>query len=257
MYQVLATIYVRFFYYGITLNATWTVLIQIRLKSVFFCGLYSPSLRFIACIQIQSSYSGRFNFLHLSTLPRPDFPGRNAAKIHYRLVLFWARALQSFYFLKLSFMAHAKLQRFSRTWTPMTKETSEDLTHKIWQDGTFFHYPFFVLNIPFCLFYLLSLIGIMFPLFVSFDIVWQLATTHATGTQIVRAKIASLDAIFCRGNKSSSRSLARFCRRKQKIYRSRLALVKTNELDLYLSLHNGQRRESCGKVVTYGKVYPG
>ena len=42
------------------------------------------------------------------------------------------------------------------------------------------------------------------------------ATTHATGTQIVRDKMTSLDAIFCRGNKSSSRSLARFCRRKHK-----------------------------------------
>ena len=42
------------------------------------------------------------------------------------------------------------------------------------------------------------------------------ATTHATGTQIVRAKMTSLDAIFCWGNKSSSCSLARFCRRKHK-----------------------------------------
>ena len=42
---------------------------------------------------------------------------------------------------------------------------------------------------------------------------WQLATTGATGMQIVRAKITSIDAVFCRGNKSSFRSLARFCRR--------------------------------------------
>ena len=47
--------------------------------------------------------------------------------------------------------------------------------------------------------------------------------------QIVRSKMTSLDAIFCSGNKSSSRSLARFCRRKQKkIYRSRFALVHEN-----------------------------
>ena len=39
------------------------------------------------------------------------------------------------------------------------------------------------------------------------------ATTHATGTQIVRAKMTSLDAIFCRGNKSSSRSIARFLKK--------------------------------------------
>ena len=51
--------------------------------------------------------------------------------------------------------------------------------------------------------------------------------------QIVRSKMTSLDAIFCSGNKSSSRSLARFCRRKpKKIYRSRFALVKKFELDL-------------------------
>ena len=82
-----------------TLNVTWTVLIQIRLNCVFFEGCIPPPLRFMACIQIQSSYSGRFIFLHLSTLPRPDFPGSHGAKKHYRLVLFWARALQSFYFL--------------------------------------------------------------------------------------------------------------------------------------------------------------
>ena len=56
---------------------------------------------------------------------------------------------------------------------------------------------------------------------------------HATGTQIVRAKMTSLDAIFCRGKKSSFRSLARFCRRKhKKIYRLRFPLVKKFELDL-------------------------
>ena len=54
------------------------------------------------------------------------------------------------------------------------------------------------------------------------------ATTHATGTQIVRAKMTSLNVILFRGNKSSSGSLAGFCCRKQKIYRSRVALVKKN-----------------------------
>ena len=34
--------------------------------------------------------------------------------------------------------------------------------------------------------------------------------------QIVRTKMTSIDVIFCSGNKSSSPSLARFCRRKQK-----------------------------------------
>ena len=71
-----------------------------------------------------------------------------------------------------------------------------------------------------------------FPLFVCFDILWENATAHATGTQIVRAKMRSLDAIFCRGNKSGSRSLFRFCHRKnfatEDIYCPRFALVKKN-----------------------------
>ena len=42
------------------------------------------------------------------------------------------------------------------------------------------------------------------------------ATTHQTGMPIACTKMTSLDAIFCRGNKSSSHSLARFCHRKHK-----------------------------------------
>ena len=66
----------------------------------FFCSF--------TCIPIQS-FSGRFFFLHLSTLPRPDFPGSHGAEKHYQLVLFWARALQSFYIFNFmfSFMAYA------------------------------------------------------------------------------------------------------------------------------------------------------
>ena len=61
----------------------WTrVLIQLCI----FCGLYFD------CVQIQS-FSGHFIFLHLSTLPRSDFPGSQGAKKRYRLVLFrWVRA---------------------------------------------------------------------------------------------------------------------------------------------------------------------
>ena len=148
-------------------------------------------------------------FLHLSTLPRSDFPGSHGAKKHYQITdLFfsWACALQNSYFFKCSFKQ--TLQRARNVWR---------LSSQISQDGTFVHYPFLVLNI--------SLFVFSFPnsfrLFVCFDILWQLATTHATGTQIVRAKMTSLDAIFCRGNKSSSRSLARFCCRKQKKYTAR------------------------------------
>ena len=59
------------------------------------------------------------------------------------------------------------------------------------------------------------------------------ATTHATGTQIVRAKMTSLDAIFYRGNMSRSRSHARFCRRKHKKSTARASRSwKEFELDL-------------------------
>ena len=72
----------------------------------------------------------------------------------------------------------------------------------------------------------------IFPLFVCFDILWENATTHATETQIVRAKMRSLDAIFCRGNKSSSRSLSRFCHRKNALVKKNWARVvgKSNDV---------------------------
>ena len=68
-------------------NFNWTV--------YFFAGCIS--IRFIACIQIQS-FSGCFIFLHLSTLPRSDFPGTHGAKkitylfcferAHYKVYIF-------------------------------------------------------------------------------------------------------------------------------------------------------------------------
>ena len=64
---------------------------------------------------------------------------------------------------------------------------------------------------------LLSLIGIFFRyLFVLTYFDSSRGHKHATGTQIVPAKMMSLDVIFCRGNKSSPRSLTRFCCRKHK-----------------------------------------
>ena len=223
---------------------TWTVLIQIR-------------FRFIACIQIQS-FSGRFIFLYLSTLPRSNFPGSHGSKKHYRLVLFRARSLHSFlYIIFLSW----RMQTLQRAWNVWR------LNSQISQDGTFVHYRFLYWTF-FYLIYLLSLMAIFFPLFVCFDILWQLATTlfyliyllsligiffrylfvltycdssrrhthattHATGTQIVRAKMTSLDVIFYRGNMSRSRSHARFCRRKHKKSTSRASRSwKEFELDL-------------------------
>ena len=137
-----------------TLNVTWTVLIQIRLNCVFFEGcIPPPRLRFMACIQIQSSYSGRFIFLHLSTLPRPDFPGSHGAKKHYRLVL--SARITKFLFFVLSCMAHANLQRFLRTWSPKRLET--ELT-KYGKTALFFITLFLYWTFPFIyfIFFLLS-----------------------------------------------------------------------------------------------------
>ena len=65
------------------------VLIQIELKCVFLQAVFR--FRFIASNKIQS-FSGRFIFLRLSTLPRSDFPGSLRAKKHYRVVFFFERA---------------------------------------------------------------------------------------------------------------------------------------------------------------------
>ena len=177
-------------------NFNWTV--------YFFAGCISISFSVIACIQRQSC-SGRFIFLHLSTLLRSDLSGSHVAK---KLVLFWVRALQSFFF---TFFFSWRMQTLQRARNVLR------LNSQISQNGTFVHYPFFCIEHSFVYF----LLSEFFPLFVCltyFDSSRRHtnATTHATGTQIVRAKMTSLDAIFCRGNKSSSCSLARFCRRKDR-----------------------------------------
>ena len=92
------------------------------------------------------------------------------------------------------------------------------LNSQISQDGTFVHYLCFVLNIPLLTFSYRN----FFPLFVCFDILWQLATTHERDNTRDRDANSSRQndftwcGFFCRGNKSSSCSLARFCRRKHK-----------------------------------------
>ena len=177
-------------------NFNWTV--------YFFAGCISISFSVIACIQRQSC-SGRFIFLHLSTLLRSDLSGSHVAK---KLVLFWVRALQSFFF---TFFFSWRMQTLQRARNVLR------LNSQISQNGTFVHYPFFCIEHSFVYF----LLSEFFPLFVCltyFDSSRRHtnATTHATGTQIVRAKMTSLDAIFCRGNTSSSCSLARFCRRKDR-----------------------------------------
>ena len=108
----------------------WTrVLIQL----CFFCGLYFDY------IQIQS-FSGHFNFLHLSTLPRSDFPGSQGAKKHHRLVLFrWAGAKFLVFYVFFFLWRMQTLQRTRNVWR---------LNWQISQGCTFAHYAFFVLNVP-------------------------------------------------------------------------------------------------------------
>ena len=105
-------------------------------------------LRFMACIQIQSSY------IHLSTLPRPDFPGSHGAKKHYRLVLFWARALQSSYFL--CFLSW-RMQTCNDSYFLRTKRLETELT-KYGKTALFFITVFLYWTFPFSyfIFFLLS-----------------------------------------------------------------------------------------------------
>ena len=107
----------------------WTrVLIQLCI----FCGLYFD------CVQIQS-FSGHFIFLHLSTLPRSDFPGSQGAKKHHRLVLFrWAGAKFLVFYVFFLWRMQT-LQRARNVWR---------LNWQISQGSTFAHYAFFVLNVP-------------------------------------------------------------------------------------------------------------
>ena len=75
----------------ITPHETWLNLFWSKL--CIFCGLYFDFV--LSPVFKDKPLVGVF-FLHLGTLPRSDFPGSHGAKKHYRLVLFWARAIQSF-----------------------------------------------------------------------------------------------------------------------------------------------------------------
>ena len=89
-----------------TWNVTW-VLIQILLSCVAF---FSAVFRFssFTCIPIQT-FSGRFFFLHFSTLPRPDFPAAMERKNITNLFCFERAHYKVFIFFMFSFMAYASL----------------------------------------------------------------------------------------------------------------------------------------------------
>ena len=140
-----------------------------------------------------------------------DFPGTHGLKKHYRLVCFKRAHFKVFVFLRFLSWRMQTFQRAQKVWR---------LNSQISQDGTFVYYPFLVLNILLFTLFTFSYRN-FFLLFVCFDIGWQLVTTHACNNTpdrdaILRTKMTSLDAIFRRGNKLSSSSLARFCRRKHK-----------------------------------------
>ena len=161
-----------------------------------FWSKFNWTVYFLRCIRRQSC-SGRFHFLHLSSLLRSDFSGSHAAKKTLPTCFVLSARTTIFFFYVL----------FHGVCKPCNElETSWD-----------WHYLFFVLNIPLFTFSYRIFSRYLFVL-TYFDSSRRHtnATTHATGTQIVRAKMTSLDAIFCRGNKSSSCSLARFCRRKDR-----------------------------------------
>ena len=127
----------------------WTrVLIQLCI----FSGLYFD------CVQIQS-FSGHFIFLHLSTLPRSDFPGSQGAKQRYRLVLFrWVRA--KFLVFYVFFMAYANLAT-----NPKRLET--ELTNITRQH--FCSLRFLCIEHSFIYFIYFLFISEFFPLFVCFE----------------------------------------------------------------------------------------
>ena len=107
----------------ITPHETWLELFWSNsIELCIFAGCISISFYRLYSIK---SFSGRFIFLHLRTSPRSDFPGSHGAKKHYRLVLFWARALQSFYFLCfLSWRIPCNEPETSRDWTHKYHKTA-------------------------------------------------------------------------------------------------------------------------------------
>ena len=104
------------------------------------------------------------------------------------------------------------------------------LNSQISQDGTFVHYPFFCIEHSFVYF----LLSDFFPLSVCFDILWQLATTHARDNTRYRDANSSRqnDVTWCdffAGETSRALALSlAFPAENIKIYRSRFALVKKN-----------------------------
>ena len=134
-------------------NFNWTV--------YFFAGCISISISVIACIQRQSC-SGRFIFLRLSTLLRSDLLG---SRLCEKTCFVLSARSAKFFFFTFFFMAYANLAT-----SPKRLETElPNITER-----HFCSLPVFCIEHSFTYF----LLSEFFPLFVCFDILWQLATTH-------------------------------------------------------------------------------
>ena len=159
----------------ITPHGTWLELSWSKFNWTvyFFAGCIS--IRFIACIQIQS-FSGCFIFLHLSTLPRSDFPGTHGAKKNTYLFCF-ERAHYKVYIFLCFLSWHMQTLQRARNVCRLNSQISKDYT--------FDYYPFFVLNIP--LFTILTFSTFSYRnFFVCFDILWRLATIHVRDNTLDR-----------------------------------------------------------------------
>ena len=193
----------------ITWNMTWTVLTQIQLNCVFlraifpflFYRLYSNTKLYCVFYLPSFEYFTKVGF---------SWDPRSEKTLPTCFVL--SACTSKFLFFYVFF--HGACKPFNEP------KKSGDWTHKYHKMALLFITHFLYWTFSYLL-YLLSLIGIFFCyLFVLtyVDSSWRHthATTHPIGMQILRNKMTSLDAIFRRGNKSSSSSLACFCRRKHK-----------------------------------------
>ena len=188
-------------------NFNWTV--------YFFAGCISISFSVIACIQRQSC-SGRFIFLHLSTLLRSDLLG---SRLCEKTCFVLSARSAKFFFFTFFFMAYANLAT-----SPKRLETElPNITER-----HFCSLPVFCIEHSFTYF----LLSEFFPLFVCFDILWQLATTHERDNTRDRDANSSRQnnftwCDFLQGKHVKlllSRSL--LPQKRQKLYRSRFSLVK-------------------------------
>ena len=183
----------------ITPHEMWLDLFWLKFNwTVYFCGLYFHFC-FIACTQIQS-FSVCFIFLHLSTLPRLDFPGTHRLKKHYRLVCFKRTHFKVFVFL--CFLSW-RMQTFQ--WP----KKSGDWTHKYHKMALLFitHFLYWTF---FYFLYLLSLIWIFFYYvfvltYVDSSRRHTHVTTHPTGMQYFAPKWRHLMRFFAG---ATSRALA-------------------------------------------------